>query len=308
MHLDHVIREFLNSHCECSEVVSVNPDNSEERARNRVIDYYNATQDGYNDVYSPIHHGMHYGYWDKNVKSHEESLAKLDDVCAEIAEIKQSELVLDAGCGVGGSAIWLANNIGARVVGITLVPKQIEFAKRFAQEKNIENLVDFRIMDFTNTSFPDETFDVVWAIESICHTPDQRLFLAEAYRILKRGGRLLVSDYYISKHDLENSEKKTLEDWLNATAAPGIPSSDEFRGYLADQRFQDIQFFDITENSLPSARIIHEMGKLSIEQKVDSSSEHERQLIQEDDMGMILQLGLFEKGIVAKGIFCCMKT
>jgi cyclopropane fatty-acyl-phospholipid synthase-like methyltransferase len=287
--------------------VSSTSDRSGEHARNRVIEYYNATQEGYNDVYSPIHHGMHYGYWDESIKSHEESLAKLDGICAGIANIKKSEFVLDAGCGVGGSTIWLAKNIGARVTGITLVPKQIEFAKKFAQEKQVENLTDFRIMDFTNMTFQEEIFDVVWAIESICHTPDQRLFLAEASRVLKKGGRLLVSDYYLNKFDLTNEEKKAFEQWLNSTAEHSIPSSDEFRVYLEDQGFRDIQFFDITENSLPSARIIYEMGKQSIDQKVQASSNNEKQIIQEDDMGMILQLGLFENGIISKGIFCCKK-
>jgi tocopherol O-methyltransferase len=288
--------------------MSAAPAKSDENTKKRVVDYYNATQEGYNEVYSPIHHEMHYGYWDNNVKSHEDSLVELDQICAEIAQIKFGELVLDAGCGVGGSSIWLAKNIGARMTGITLVPKQIEFAKRFAQEKKVENLTDFRIMDFTKTSFVDETFDVVWAIESICHSSDQRLFLAEAYRILKESGRLLISDYYLNKeYNLDYSEKNVLRGWLDATAVPDIPSRKELESYLADQGFQDIQFFDITQESLPSARIIYEMGKQSLEQKTESSSNLQGPITQDDDKGMILQLGLFEKGIVSKGIFFCKK-
>jgi cyclopropane fatty-acyl-phospholipid synthase-like methyltransferase len=290
--------------------VSTSADVSNEYVKKKVIDYYNATQDGYNEIYSPLHHGMHYGYWENNIKSHEDSLARLDQLCAEIAGIKRGELVLDAGCGVGGSSIWLAKNIGARVIGITLVPKQIEFANRFAREKKVENLTDFRIMDFTNTSFADQTFDVVWAIESICHSPDQHLFLAEAYRILKRGGRLLISDYYLNKeYALNDLDKKTLRSWLDATAVPDIPSSKELKSYLVDQRFQDIRFFDITENSLPSARIIYEMGKQSLEQTAKShSADLDGPIIKEDDMGMVLQLELFEKGVVSKGIFLGKKA
>lgn len=67
-----------------------------------VVKYYNATQEQYNTFYITEHRGMHFGYWDDTVKSHEQALAKMDEVLAETTEIKKTDLVLDAGCADAG--------------------------------------------------------------------------------------------------------------------------------------------------------------------------------------------------------------
>ena len=58
--------------------------------------------------------------------------------------------------------------------------KQLDLAKKFAKEKGVEDLVQFKINDFTSTGFEDDIFDVVWAVESVCHTIDKKKFIDEA--------------------------------------------------------------------------------------------------------------------------------
>jgi tocopherol O-methyltransferase len=134
---------------------------------------------------NPDNPAIHYGYFDEGVDSHENSLIRMNQVLANNAKIKKTDLILDAGCGVGGSSIWLARNIGSKAIGITLVEKQLDFAKKCAKEKGVEDLVEFKINDFTSTDFEDETFDFVWSVESVCHTIDKKEFIDESYRILK---------------------------------------------------------------------------------------------------------------------------
>src|SRR5690349_17405932 len=91
----------------------------------RIIDYYAATENAYKDSWDLEKSlSIHYGYWDEAVKNFPESLARMNEVMASAAEITNGERVLDAGCGVGGSSIFLASQMGCRVTGITLSERQ----------------------------------------------------------------------------------------------------------------------------------------------------------------------------------------
>ena len=79
---------------------------------------------------------LHYGYWDDSVKNFHEALLNLNKVLAEIAEIKEGENILDAGCGVGGSSLWLAKRKNCTVKGISLNKRQIDKAECI-QQKNL---------------------------------------------------------------------------------------------------------------------------------------------------------------------------
>ncbi len=116
--------------------------------------------------------------------------------------------MLDAGCGLGGSAIWLAQQFGAEVVGVNLVASQVYRARRSAYRHGVSDRVRFERRDFTRTGFPEGNFDVVWAIESICHTSDKPAFLVEARRLLKPGGRLVVADLFRTQRPFSVDDEK----------------------------------------------------------------------------------------------------
>ncbi|MEK7065524.1 MAG: methyltransferase domain-containing protein, partial [Patescibacteria group bacterium] len=115
---------------------------------------------------------MHHGYWDKNVTSHDASLLRLNEVIADKLKLKNSDYVLDAGCGLGGSALWVAQHRGCKVLGISITPDQIHRANEYAKKKHLEHLVTFRVADYTKLDIPTGTIDAVLAIETICHLKD----------------------------------------------------------------------------------------------------------------------------------------
>ena len=189
----------------------------------------------------------------------------MNEVLSSFVEISKNDRVLDAGCGYGGSAIWLAQNIGCRVVGLTVVPYQVQQAKKFAKKDNLSDKVSFRVEDYCHTSCPDNSFSVVWALESIVHAKSKKDFINEAFRLLKNKGRILISEYMLREDpSLSEDEKEMLLPWLNGWAMPSLLTPDEYKLLLNGAGFKNIKMYDITENVRPSLRRLNRFLKIGL--------------------------------------------
>ncbi len=73
-------------------------------------------------------------------------------------------------------------------------------ATAYANELNLAKRVKFEQTNYLNTGYPAESFDLVWAIESVCYANNKKEFLQEAFRLLKKGGRLIVADFFKANH------------------------------------------------------------------------------------------------------------
>ncbi len=103
--------------------------------------------------------------------------------------------VLDVGCGFGGTSRYLARALGpeSEVTAITLSPKQVERANELAIEQDTPN-VNFMVEDALEMpSFPDNSFDIVWACESGEHMPDKKKYIDQMMRVLKPGGKFVMA-------------------------------------------------------------------------------------------------------------------
>jgi cyclopropane fatty-acyl-phospholipid synthase-like methyltransferase len=175
-------------------------------SKNDISRYYDLSEVHYRKIWDlDKSRSLHYGYWDDSVKNFHEALLNINKVLAEIAEIKEGENILDAGCGVGGSSLWLAMEKNCTVKGISLNTRQIGKANASAKEFDMHEKVSFEQKDYTNTFYAANSFDVVWAIESVCYADDKSDFLKEANRVLKPGGRLIIADFF-KKKDLNHEE------------------------------------------------------------------------------------------------------
>src|SRR5262249_9800587 len=104
----------------------------------RIRTYYDETWGDYRWLWlSPRNYAIHFGYWDTGTRTHAESLLNMNRALAERIGLRPGQRVLDAGCGVGGSAAWLARTQGAEVVGITLVASQVARARRYAAAQGV---------------------------------------------------------------------------------------------------------------------------------------------------------------------------
>jgi len=198
---------------------------------------------------------MHAGFWDEKTKTLSQALMRENEILADIAKIKEGDRILDAGCGVGGSSFYLASQKGAEVTGITLSEKQVLTAKQKAEErKHLHRIPEFLVMDYIHTTFPNESFDVVWGLESVCHAEDKRDFIREAQRILKPNGRLIIADGFTIKNDYTESEKELLSKAVNGWAVNSMESIPNFTKYLNEFNFQNIIKKDATHYVIPSSK------------------------------------------------------
>jgi cyclopropane fatty-acyl-phospholipid synthase-like methyltransferase len=221
-----------------------------------IVDYYTQSENAYKDSWDLNNSlAIHYGYWDEKVKSFPQSLIRMNEVMAEVANIKASDVILDAGCGIGGSSIFLAEMIGCKVTGISLSERQIKKAKELVIEKRVEDKTEFKVMNYCATSFPDKSFDVVWGCESICYADDKEQFIKEVYRLLKPGGRLVVADGFVT--DFKNNDHPTIRKWLDGWQVNYLESPERFQQFMDGAGFKNISFRNISKFTAHSSRRLY---------------------------------------------------
>ncbi|MEW5314020.1 MAG: hypothetical protein WDW38_005548 [Sanguina aurantia] len=196
------------------------------------------------------------GYRKKNFKQ-----AKYDfvDDMLSFSEVGTFTRMLDVGCGFGGSSRHIAKMFpNASIEGITLSQKQVERGTELAKERNIPN-ASFQVMDALAMTFPDESFDLVWACESGEHMPDKKKYVEEMIRVLKPGGSLVIACWCQREETPENpitdAERQELQFLYDEWAHPYFISIQEFcRLMQASGKAVDIKSDDWTPQTLPSWR------------------------------------------------------
>ncbi|MGH7607732.1 MAG: methyltransferase domain-containing protein [Gemmatimonadales bacterium] len=140
----------------------------------------------------------------------------------------------------------------ARGAGITPVASQIARARGYARRRGVDGLVTFEQQDYLDTPYPDASFDVVWAQESVAHAEHKDAFLAEAFRLLRPGGRLIVVDFFRWRRPYAEADERQLLGALADWASPDLSTADEFDTWAKQAGFADITWRDITDNVRPS--------------------------------------------------------
>lgn len=220
----------------------------------KIINYYRESLIDYKLVWRLSRNlGIHAGYYDQKNKTHDKAVVNMNRIIARKAAIKSGEKVLDAGCGIGGTAIWIAKNVGAEVTGINICKDQLDIARGLVDKHGIDNKIQFVEGDFVRMDFPDNTFDVVYGLESICYAKDKGDFVREAWRVLRNGGRLVVADGFITKSDFDPSESREMNKWLEGWAVPNLAGVNAFRDHLTDSGFCNVKFEDVRDNVMPSS-------------------------------------------------------
>ena len=276
--------------------------------REEIVDYYDNCEVDYRLLWRLDRClALHYGYWDETTESVSEALIRENQILAQRAAITSEDRVLDAGCGVGGSSIWLANEVGCSVTGITLSEHQVEESSKNAKERDAAEKTEFQVADFTATGYDDASFDVVWAVESVCHAVDKQDFIAEAFRILKPGGRLILADFFATKETFNEEEHKLMDDWLSSWSVKSLAYTPDFHNGLKTAGFTDIDYQDATDNVRRSAKELYDYSRVI--NKISETATLGRSERQDGNVRAVhCQYPALEKGLWSYGIFLAHKV
>lgn len=164
-----------------------------------------------------------------------------------IASLQEGDVVLDLGSGAGFDAFLAAKKIGktGRVIGVDMTPEMLDKARANAKKGGFDN-VEFRLGEIEKLPVEDSTIDVIISNCVINLLPDKETVFKEAFRVLKSGGRLMVSDLVLVK-DLPKEIKESVEAYVGCLA--GAIKKDDYLGFIKYAGFQDIKI--INETSYP---------------------------------------------------------
>jgi len=186
------------------------------------------------------------GYSDEELTSVPEG-ANLGLGCGNpvaLASLVEGETILDLGSGAGFDCFLAANRVGKRgkVIGIDMTPEMIEKARENARKGNYEN-AEFRLGEIENIPAGDNSVDAVISNCVINLSPDKKRVFAEAFRVLKPGGRLMVSDIVLLK-ELPDFIKNSVAAYVGCIS--GAMMRDEYIAAIREAGFREVKVIDET--------------------------------------------------------------
>jgi ubiquinone/menaquinone biosynthesis C-methylase UbiE len=203
----------------------------------------NATIDAINHWYDKVMFGPNarkryagsdfhnYGYWDQGTRTAKEACENLMEKLLALIPKKEGT-ILDVACGKGATTRHLLKYYQAKdVIGINISEKQLERCKVNAPG------CQFLLMDATELKFKEESFDNVICVEAAFHFNTREKFLCEAYRVLKPGGYLMLSDI-VRRYQKRRNPRHIAENYVEDLS--------QYRNLYLKSEFEQVQIIDAT--------------------------------------------------------------
>jgi ubiquinone/menaquinone biosynthesis C-methylase UbiE len=189
------------------------------------------------------------GYTDADIKAVPEG-ANLGLGCGnplELASLKKGEVVLDLGSGGGFDCFLASEKVGAggKVIGVDMTAEMLDKSRENARKGGYKN-VEFRLGEIENLPVADNTVDIIISNCVINLSMDKKRVFQEAFRVLKPGGRLMVSDLVLLK-ELPDFIKESVEAYVGCVA--GALKKGEYLGAIKAAGFKEVKVVD--ENIFP---------------------------------------------------------
>ncbi len=242
----------------------------------QIQQFYDASSGLWEQVWGEhMHHGYYGPRGDRALDRRQAQIDLIEELLAWTSAQLSMELtgkvstILDVGCGIGGSSLYLAQKFNAAATGITLSPVQAARATERAREAGISvssvpsggeltsgPRAEFRVANALELPFADNSFDLVWTLESGEHMPDKKKFLQECYRVLAPGGALMMATWCHRPvappaEPLSDRERHQLMEIYKVYCLPYVISLPEYETIAREIGFQGIQVADWSEAVAP---------------------------------------------------------
>lgn len=220
----------------------------------QIQQFYDASSSLWEETWGEhMHHGF-YGVDGREEKDRKQAQIDLIEEILSWSGVEQAENILDVGCGIGGSSLYLAAKLGAKATGITLSPVQAKRANQRARELGFAARTNFQVADAQEMPFADNSYDLVWSLESGEHMPDKTKFIQECYRVLKPGGKLIVVTWCHRPTDrlpLTAEEEKHLAEIYRVYHLPYVISLPEYEAIARNISLNNIRTADWSQAVAP---------------------------------------------------------
>ncbi len=187
-----------------------------------------------------------------------------------LASLKEGEVVLDLGSGAGFDCFLAADKVGekGRVIGVDMTPEMLAKARENAKKGEYTN-VEFRLGEIENLPVGDNSVDIVISNCVINLVPDKERAFKETFRVLKPGGRIMISDIVLLG-EIPDSVRNSVEAYVGCVS--GAMMKDEYLECIKSAGFQNVSVIDESSFSFdcmandPTAKAIIENSHLSLEE------------------------------------------
>lgn len=189
---------------------------------------------------------------------------------ASLAGLKEGETVLDLGSGAGFDCFVASARVGSRgrIIGVDMTPEMIEKARNNAERNGIRN-VEFRLAEIESLPIGDSSVDVIISNCVINLSPEKQKVYQEAYRVLKPGGRLAISDIALIR-ELPEKVHRSLEAYTGCIA--GAMLVHEYKRIVESSGFHDVKISLKNTGSCMASQTSDPLGRAIVERLGDDIS------------------------------------
>jgi tocopherol O-methyltransferase len=203
---------------------------------------------------------LHHGYWENN-ESVPRAQIQLMERLAERAGIPRGARVLDIGCGLGGSALWMAEQFDCQVTGITISPVQARMGAAKAKSRGLARRVEFQVQDADQWQPESANADLIWIMESSEHFHDKPRFFERCARGLKPGGILAVCAWLRRDGPQHEDEQPLVNTIAEAMLSASLGSLSDYQRWMLDAGLTVTAAEDITRHVEPTWSHCARIGK-----------------------------------------------
>lgn len=206
----------------------------------------------------------HFGYYPPGVPvTVSEAQDLMERRLGERLQLPAGSRVLDAGCGEGGVAFHLAENLGYDVVGVDLLPTSIAIARATATNRQLDDRTRFAVADYSHLPIRGASMDGVFTMETLVHAWDHEAVLDEFARVLRPRGHLVVLEYTMpSWEELPPDAAQAFAKLIDVASLRSWPAfrNGTLGSILEERGFVDVVVEDVSDEIVPMLRWLATIG------------------------------------------------